>query len=141
MSKRVFELFLFDIFIAILKIEEVAKKFNNAEALKHSFMAWDSVIREFEIIGEAANHLIKNGILDEENRVVVDFRNLLIHHYFGIDADEIWNVIQNDLFDFKEIILYKIEKIEHDLKTELLFEVELENKHLSFITKKLKEFK
>ena len=81
MSKRVYELFLFDIYIAILKIEYVSNKFQNAESLKYDFISWDSVIREFEIIGEATNTLIKNNFLDKENQVVVDLRNLLIHHY------------------------------------------------------------
>lgn len=103
MSKRVYELFLFDVYIAILKIEYVAKKFENAEALKYDFISWDSIIREFEIIGEATNILIKNSLLSKEHQVVVDLRNLLIHHYFGIDEDEIWDVIQNDLVDFKKL--------------------------------------
>ena len=44
MSKRFWELFLFDILVAILKIKEVAKNFRNAEELKRDFVAWDSVI-------------------------------------------------------------------------------------------------
>lgn len=42
MSKRVYELFLFDVYIAILKIEKVSNSFEEAENLKHDFMAWDS---------------------------------------------------------------------------------------------------
>ena len=26
-----------------------------------------------------------------------DFRNILAHNYFGIDAEEVWQIIQNDL--------------------------------------------
>jgi len=66
MSKRVFELFLFDIYIAILKIEFISSKFDNSETLKYDFISWDSVIREFEIIGEATNVLIKNAMLEKE---------------------------------------------------------------------------
>ncbi|WP_277640155.1 hypothetical protein [Wolinella succinogenes] len=71
MSSRVAELFLFDILVAMLKIEEVANRFENAQNLKHDFMAWDTVIREFEIIGEATSKLIKTGLLDEESSIVV----------------------------------------------------------------------
>ncbi len=60
MSKRVYELFLFDIYVAMLKIEYVTKNFKDAQSLKYDFVAWDNVIREFEIIGEAANDLTKN---------------------------------------------------------------------------------
>lgn len=134
MSKRVYELFLFDIFIAILKIEYVSNKFENADSLKHDFISWDSVIREFEIIGEATNTLIKNSLLSKENQIVVDLRNLLIHHYFGIDADEIWDVIKNDLKEFKELILVKINAIDDALKKELMTSILQENKHLNFIS-------
>lgn len=73
MSKRYWKLFLFDILVAILKIKEVAKNFKDAEELKRNFVAWDSVIREFEIIGEATGKLIKAGILPRECREIVDF--------------------------------------------------------------------
>ena len=137
MSKRVYELFLFDIFIAILKIEYVSNKFEDADSLKHDFVSWDSVIREFEIIGEATNTLIKNSFLSKENQIVVDLRNLLIHHYFGIDADEIWDVIKNDLREFKNLILTKIDAIENDLKKELIASIFQENQHLNFISEEI----
>ncbi len=139
MFNRVVELFLFDILVAILKIEEVSNRFDNAQNLRHDFMAWDTVIREFEIIGEATNRLIKSNVLDENSRVVVDFRNLLIHHYFGIDAEEVFDVVKNDLLEYKNIIIEKIEHINNMLKTEILEEVYEENKYLSFIINQLNQ--
>ena len=56
MSKRQIELFVFDIFIAILKIEQTLEKCNNPQDLVYSYIDWDSVIREFEIIGEASKY-------------------------------------------------------------------------------------
>jgi len=140
MSKRVYELFLFDIYIAILKIDYVSQCFEDAESLKHDFVSWDSVIREFEVIGEATNTLIKNNYLPKENQIVVDFRNLLIHHYFGVDADEIWDVIHNDLWDLHDMILAKIEDINLELKKELTHSILQENRHLDFIVQKLSSF-
>lgn len=137
MSKRIYELFLFDIYVAIVKIEFVANKFNNSESLKHDFMAWDSIIREFEIMGEATNILIKNNILDSSSQVIVDFRNLLIHHYFGIDSEEVWAVIHNDLKEFRTLIEVKIKNIEKSLKTELMQSLLEENKHLPFVLQAL----
>ncbi len=138
MSKRVFELFLFDIYIAILKIEFISSKFDNPETLKYDFISWDSVIREFEIIGEATNILIKNAMLEKENQIVVDFRNLLIHHYFGIDSEEVWDVIHNDLKVYKKLIISKIHTIEEELKSELINDISSENKHIEFIVEALK---
>lgn len=133
MSDRVIELFLFDVLVAILKIEEVSKKFNNADDLKHDFMAWDTTIREFEIIGEATKHLMSSSILGNDSRKVVDFRNILIHHYFGIDEDAVWNVIHEHLYDFKDLIIAKSKNIDEDLRIELVKDLCDENAHLQFI--------
>jgi uncharacterized protein with HEPN domain len=139
MSSRVIELFLFDVLVAILKIEEVSKKFNNADDLKHDFMAWDTTIREFEIIGEATKHLISSSVLGDDSRKVVDFRNILIHHYFGIDEDAVWSVIHEYLCDFKDLVILKSKNIDEDLKIELVEDLCDENAHLLFIVNILKK--
>lgn len=35
-------------------------------------------------------------------------RNVLIHHYFGIDRDAVWNVVKRDLPDLKNQILSRV---------------------------------
>lgn len=137
MSKRVVELFLFDIYVAIVKIEHTAAKFSNSQDLLHDYLSWDSVVREFEIVGEAVNTLIKNGLLDESNRMIVDFRNLLIHHYFGIDPDEVWNVIEDDLGYFKEMIIKRIHTIDSTLKDSIVRSLLSEFSYLPFVVEKL----
>ncbi|BAI81468.1 conserved hypothetical protein [Deferribacter desulfuricans SSM1] len=87
MSKRIKELFLFDILIAVLKIEEHAKRYKNAYELKLAYHDWDFIIRQFEIIGESTNKLIKYSYFSDDKREIVDFRNVLIHEYFGIDHE------------------------------------------------------
>ena len=42
--------------------------------------------------------------MGKEHRVIVDFRNLIVHEYFGIDADEIWNILHQELPSFKDTI-------------------------------------
>jgi len=133
MFNRTYELFLFDVFIAIVKIEKTVDKFDNAQTLFHDYNAWDSVIREFEIIGEATNYLIKNNILDETSRVVVDFRNLLIHNYFGIDAEEVYDVVKSDLPNFKSLITDKLSQIDNDLKNDLIEAYMQSNSYLEFV--------
>ena len=60
----------------------------------------DAVERNFEIIGEAASRLpddfksIDNGI---EWRILKDFRNFIIHEYFGIDNLVVWDIIEHRL--------------------------------------------
>jgi len=110
-SSRNIELFIFDIYIAILKIKKVASKFNNGEDLLHSFIDWDSVIREFEIIGEASKHLLEHNLLDKQYRRIVDFRNHITHQYFGIDQNIVWEIINQKLEDIENIVLDLIQKI------------------------------
>ena len=61
---------------------------------------YSAVIREFEIIGEAVGKLpdtLKQRRPDVEWQDIKDFRNLLVHEYFGVDLEIVWKVIQEDL--------------------------------------------
>lgn len=149
MSKRKVSVFLIDIVVSILKIQNTIKIFNfqSADELYKNYIAWDSVIREFEVIGEATNKLIKEKIFGEDKRVVVDFRNILIHQYFGVDPEEVWDIIQNDLESLKndtvnQIIKFNKEEIvdalEEYIKTleHLEFAIEYLNRLLSEIKNK-----
>ena len=138
-KSRDIELFLFDIYVAILKIEDIRQEFKDADELLYDFRAWDSIIREFTIIGEASKHLINKKLLKDEYKIVVDFRNFIVHEYFGIDAQEVWDTVCNDLDDFKESILKLIKDIESDKKTALIKAYIKDNDKYNFIVKGLKE--
>ena len=138
MSKRYDEIFLFDIFISILKIKNTASKFKTSQELKYNYMAWDSIIRDFEIIGEATNILIKKKIFSSEFRSIVNLRNILIHHYFGIDADEIWDIIQNDLKGLETYVCQQISKIDKERKKIIINSLLEEFSYLDFVVNKLK---
>ncbi len=133
MSKRNQHLFVFDIFIAILKIKKVSSDYQSADKLKHNFMAWDSVIREFEIIGEATKHLIDAEVFDKNYRTIVDFRNILIHAYFGIDEEEVWEIIQNNLDDIKQHTENTIMLMDSKTKNDLIANMLEENRYHDFI--------
>ncbi len=141
MSKREVELFIFDIYIAILKIEYTVEEVSTAQELLHDFKSWDSVIREFEIIGEASKHLLKNELMDKKYQVVVDFRNLIIHEYFGIDSNEVYDIAINDLPHFKDEIDTLIYKIDNDLRLELKEAYLKDNAYLGFIVTALSKLK
>ena len=60
----------------------------------------DAVIRNLEVIGEAANNIpdnIKKKFPDIAWRVITDMRNKLIHEYFGVSYPIVWETIQSDL--------------------------------------------
>ena len=60
----------------------------------------DAVVRNLEIIGEAEKKLpekVKDEAGEIEWRKIIGLRNLLIHEYFGVQAEVIWKTIQEDL--------------------------------------------
>ena len=60
----------------------------------------DAVIRNFEIIGEAANR-IPSDFKDINSEIewvrIRGFRNRIVHDYFGIDHEIVWDIIENYL--------------------------------------------
>lgn len=138
---REIELFIFDTYIAIQKIKYVSSKFNNVEDLLHDFMAWDSVIREFEIIGEASKYLLKDNLINSANQRIVDFRNQITHEYFGIDQEIVWGIIHQKLSSFQKDIVRLISNLDDDLKIELIDSFIEDNKYLDFVVEALEELK
>ena len=68
---------------------------------------YSATIHEFQIIGEAVNNLsddIKSKYQKTAWQDIKDFRNILIHEYFGIDLELVWNVIQEDLPELINIV-------------------------------------
>ena len=60
----------------------------------------DAVVRNFEIIGEAANRIDPDYRKSTDNiewNRIRGFRNRIIHDYFGIDYEIVWTIIENDL--------------------------------------------
>lgn len=111
-KKRDYKLFVIDIKESIEAIFDYVKDLNFDEFINDR-KTYSAVIREFEIIGEATKHLPKNITLKYNNigwRDIKDFRNLLIHEYFGVDFEIVWNTIKNDLPKLYEVI----KKIETD---------------------------
>jgi uncharacterized protein with HEPN domain len=65
----------------------------------------DAVIRNFEIIGEAATHVpedVQNNYREVPWSQMKGIRNLLIHEYFGVDVDVVWETIQKDIEPLKK---------------------------------------
>jgi uncharacterized protein with HEPN domain len=60
----------------------------------------DAVIRNFEVLGEAARH-VEDPIASRCPGIpwadIRDMRNILIHGYFGVDMGTVWTTVVNDL--------------------------------------------
>ena len=72
----------------------------NQQAFVESGIAYDAVLRNLELIGEAATHIpeaVRRAHSDIPWRMIIATRNRLIHAYLGIDDDIIWSIIQEDI--------------------------------------------
>ena len=68
----------------------------------------DAVIRNFEVIGEAVKNLssgLKNNHPKIEWTKIAGMRDKLIHHYFGVKLDIVWDTVTSVLPDFKASIV------------------------------------
>lgn len=77
-----------------------------------------AVLRELEIIGEAANKLpddLKKQYPSVPWRDITDFRNILAHHYWAIDLETVWNIIHtpDKLPDLKAQVEICIQELEN----------------------------
>jgi len=99
MSKRDNVLLLEDMQEAAQKIISYTKGIDRDQFFEDEKTA-DAVVRNFEIIGEAANRIddeFKHNNPQIEWNKLRGFRNRLIHDYFGIDYDIVWAIVQSDI--------------------------------------------
>jgi uncharacterized protein with HEPN domain len=98
------KIFLEHILESIDKIEKYVAEVNE-QSFNENFLVIDAVVRNLEIIGEAARNLSDNFKVANSHidwRDIVDFRNVLIHEYFGVNEDLVWKVVKKDLPELKK---------------------------------------
>jgi uncharacterized protein with HEPN domain len=95
---------LLHILDAIIEIQSYIANTDIKVFLENSMMRF-ACVKQIEIIGEAANYITpetKELFTDLEWRQIVGMRHVLVHEYFGIDFNLIWQVIIDDLPELKE---------------------------------------
>lgn len=98
---------------AIQKIELYSKDFDDADRFYHDQKSFDASMMQFVVIGEIISRLdekFKTSHSEIPWQKIKDFRNIIAHDYFGIDADEIWDIINNKLLPLKNDINGLLEK-------------------------------
>jgi uncharacterized protein with HEPN domain len=74
---------------------------------------YDAVIRNLEIIGEAAKQIsgtTKAKMPDVSWRKIAGLRDILIHDYFGIDNNILWDVVQNKIPGLSQTVKVFLDK-------------------------------
>jgi len=113
MSKRDLRLLLEDIIESIEKIERYTEA-HSLDQFYNDEKTVDAVVRNFEIIGEASKQVNKSDKFEFNQipwRKMVGLRNRIIHEYFGIDLNIVWQI----KMDFLPKLLMELKAIRNSL--------------------------
>ncbi len=111
MSKRDVKLLLADIAEAVNKIVVYTAGMSYADFVADD-KTIDAVVRNFEIIGEAANRIPEDYRIlhpEIEWRQIIGLHNRVIHEYFGIDYEILWHIIDNYVSELQERVSHILE--------------------------------
>ncbi len=89
---------LLDILEAIERIEKYAAEGKSAFETDELIQNW--MVNHITIIGEACRSLSDEFQARYANvpwADIIGMRNILVHHYFGIDEDAVWSVLEKDI--------------------------------------------
>ena len=105
--QRELKTYIEDIITSINKIERYCTGMTKTDLSKNDLVL-DAVIRNLEIIGEAVKKVpqeVRNTYEDIPWKKIAGLRDILIHEYFGININIIWDVIENKLQTLKSAVL------------------------------------
>ena len=106
MSSRPAHLLVMDIIESIEKIERYIVDLDH-DAFMRDQKTVDAVVWNLQVIGEAANRIpdvVKEQHPEIEWRRIVGLRNRIVHGYFGLDLEIIWEILQHELPALKATI-------------------------------------
>jgi uncharacterized protein with HEPN domain len=98
---------------AIRKILEYTSNVDEQNFLKNSILQ-DALVRQIEIIGEASNKISaksRNKYPNVPWKQMIGMRNRIIHEYFGVRLDIVWDTVRNNIPGLKDDINKIIEEL------------------------------
>ena len=104
-----------DILRAIDRIQQETQVSRSVFGKDPKLQVW--VLHHLQIIGEASRGLSAGFREQYPNPVwskAVGLRNILVHHYFEIDEELIWEVVVNDLPSFRQTAMAALRQVETD---------------------------
>lgn len=108
--------FLEDILEAANKILRYTDRMT-LEDFCHNELVFDAVVRNLEIIGEAAKQLpreVQERMPNVEWSKAAAFRDVIAHGYFGLNVHIIWDVAQNKVPAISKSVEKLLTQIRHD---------------------------
>ena len=96
---------------SVEKIELYSGQFNNADNLFNDQKSFDAIMMNFVIIGEMVARLSEDYKAKNSNIEwwkIKGLRSIVAHDYFGVDAEEVWQIILNKLPELKTFIKNKL---------------------------------
>ena len=109
---RDYKVYLDDILGAIEKIADFTAGLS-VEQFVEDVKTFDAVVRNLEIIGEAVKKVPKEIRLQfsgPEWKKLAGLRDILIHQYFAIDTEILWDVVKNKLPVLREQVREILER-------------------------------
>jgi len=101
MSRRDNHLLILDMLESAYRILTYTKDLNY-DQFTDDQKTLDAVVRNFEILGEASTRILPDFQIENPQipwKRLRGYRNRLIHEYFGVDYQIVWEIIQEDLSD------------------------------------------
>ena len=98
---------------AIDRIFEFSKG-KTKDEIQQDGILYYAVVKNIEIIGEAAYMLtpeFRDAHPETPWKVIVGMRHFLVHGYYEVDAEEVWNVVQKDLQTLKDQLASYLEDL------------------------------
>jgi len=82
------------------RITDYTSNIKSADDFNSDNKAFDATMMNFVVIGEMIDKIsedFKRGHPEIEWIKIKGFRNIIAHDYFGIDAEEVWQIIKNKI--------------------------------------------
>lgn len=102
---------------AIDQIQKYTENIDDADIFYQNRIVFDATLMNFVLIGEMTERLsneLKNNATHIEWQKIKGFRNMIAHDYLGIDAEEVWQIINDDLCSFRTDIQEILAKLQRD---------------------------